>query len=145
MTLDDVRELKSRWLTMLSQPLAVASPTSVVAAGTTIARAFRSFRERRPAAERALRAVALGVVSGRRRQVRLAIRLHRRTPDVLAVVEQLRIEARNEVDVQYIGRLTKMAKKGGSSAIRPEFYQQRRRPLRIGSSVSDISPSFLTI
>lgn len=60
------------------------------------------------------------------------------------MIEQIRQEARGEVDVQYIGKIVSLAKKrsNGGNAARPAFYQARRRPLRIGSSISDVADDF---
>lgn len=53
------------------------------------------------------------------------------------MVQTIREEARGEVDVQFIGSVVKFA-----GVTQPAYYQQRRRPLRIGSSISDVHSAF---
>ncbi|MFW6028341.1 MAG: hypothetical protein ACOC9Q_02320 [bacterium] len=100
------------------------------------ATAFGAFAARRAAARRTMEGIALGVTRHRKGDYRLAVRLQRIGPLVSAMTEEIRAKARNEVDVREIGMLVKYA--GPTS---PGFYRQRRRPVRIGSSIGDVPPS----
>lgn len=72
------------------------------------------------------RTIALGVSRKARNDYRLAVRLQRQALLHAPQLEAIRKRAKGEVDIQYIGRLTK----------RPvPVDQRRRRPLRIGLSV----------
>jgi hypothetical protein len=71
--------------------------------------------------------IALGVASGRtRRDFKLAIRVQRRALQDPAFLDQITDAARNEVDLQYVGRITKR---------QTPWHQDRQRPLLIGCSV----------
>lgn len=86
--------------------------------------------------------IALGVApTNRRGDYALAVRPQRSGPLMSALIDEIRREAHNEIDVQYIGSIVKLAKKGArlSEVTRPEYYRSVRRPLRIGSSISDAS------
>ena len=90
-------------------------------------------------------AIALGTIPRSKTNSKLAIRLQRRSADVRAVVDQICLLAKNEVDVRYVGRISVQAKKGtASDPTKFAFYRKRRRPLRIGSSVSDVSLDFVS-
>jgi hypothetical protein len=72
------------------------------------------------------RTIALGVSRRARNDYRLAVRLQRRALVEAPQVEAIRKRAKGEVDIRYIGRLTKRA---------VPMNQRRRRPLRIGLSI----------
>ena len=126
MNLSNARSLKS-------QLLAMRSPFSASFATAT---AFSTVAARRSAVRRTMAgAVALGVApSARRNDYRLAVRLQRTGREVDALVEDIRGEARGEVDVREIGTITKLAKG-------PAYFRGRRRPLVIGASIGDRPPA----
>jgi hypothetical protein len=72
------------------------------------------------------RTIALGVSKRARNDYRLAVRLQRRALADAPQVEAIRKRAKGEVDIRYIGRLTKRA---------ASTDQRRRRPLRMGLSI----------
>jgi hypothetical protein len=74
--------------------------------------------------------LALGIVPGRGEAYRLAVRLQRRALEGSDTIETIRRQARGEIDVRYIGRVIKRA---GADLV--PWYQERSRPLRIGSSI----------
>lgn len=80
--------------------------------------------------------VALGV-SPAKRGYRLAIRQQQSGPLINALTEEIVQRAKGEADVRFIGRVTKFA-----SVTSPAYYQAARRPLRIGSSISDVQTGF---
>lgn len=71
--------------------------------------------------------LALGVAPSGRQQYRLAVRVQRRDAQNSPLLEQIQQQARDEVDIRYVGRIAKRAK---------PWYRQRQRPLRIGCSVA---------
>jgi hypothetical protein len=128
MRLDSVRELKAE---LLSLPTTL---TESVAAAPS----FTAFSATRATAGRTMSGIALGVAPVQK-QYLLAVRLQKSSPLVTAMTEQIRQRARGEVDVQFVGNIVKFADQSKAS-----FYRKRRRPLRIGSSISDISPDFFS-
>jgi len=72
------------------------------------------------------RSLALGVAPRSKQDFRLAIRVQHRAMENSPEVELIRKQAKGEVDLRYIGRVTKLAK---------PWHQARNRPLRIGGSV----------
>ena len=72
------------------------------------------------------RTVALGVARHGRRDYRLAIRIQRRSAAATPHLGAIQRRARGEVDIRYIGHLSKLART-------PE--QTRQRPLRPGLSI----------
>ena len=125
MKLSSVRSLKTE---LLSVPRAVA-------ASLAEATPFAAFSARREAAQRTMDGIALGVAMADKKQYRLAVRLQRTGPLITAMTEEIRKQAKGEVDVKEIGTIVKF--QGPTTAA---FYQQRRRPLRIGSSIGDVPP-----
>ncbi len=143
MRLEDVRELKLRLLESLRETGTPIGARSVVASSVKMAHSFAALRERPQAASHALSSIALGAVSKSKTRSKLAIRVQRKSPHVLAVVEQICLWAKNEVDVRYVGRISSQAKIGAAVDVtKPAFYRKRRRPLHIGSSISDVSAGF---
>jgi hypothetical protein len=128
MKLSSVRALKQE---LLSVPADLV--TNVAAA-----RAFRVFAASRETAVRSMDGLVLGV-SGAKDEYRLAVRLQQRSPLINEMTEEIRQRARGEVDVKFIGSIVKRA-----GVAQPKYYQQRRRPLRIGSSISDIQTRFIS-
>jgi S1-C subfamily serine protease len=128
MRLASVLELKEK---LLSSP-------RVLMERVATAMSFRAFVGAREAAATTMAGIALGVAPAKK-GYSLAVRLQESGPLVSAMTENIRHEARDEVDVQYVGNIVKFAKH--PAAPRP-WYQQRRRPLRIGSSVSDVHTEF---
>jgi hypothetical protein len=110
------------------------------------ARSFTAFAEPRDTADRAIQRIALGIAPQKKNDFRLAVRPQRSGPLISAMIEQIKEEARGEVDVQYIGNIVKFAKRAAASSnqTRPAFYRARRRPLRIGSSISDVQTGFIS-
>jgi hypothetical protein len=131
MRLDSVRELKSE---LLSVPRAVVE---AVRSSTVLA----AFSARSGAADRTMEDIALGVTSPDNKQFRLAVRLQREGPLIRLLTERIRDKAKGEVDVQYVGSIVKYA---GPSETSATFYQRKRRPLRIGSSISDVQTGFIS-
>jgi hypothetical protein len=135
MKLSSVRALKEQLLSV---------PTELVE-HVTLARPFRAFSSRRETADRAMNRIALGVAPRKKNDFRLAVRPQRSGPLISAMIEQIQQEAHGEVDVQYIGNIVKFARGvRRTNATQPGFYRARRRPLRIGSSISDVHEEFIS-
>lgn len=135
MRLESVRDLKAELFETSSLAGAMAEAASL---GNVPGGSVAAARRRRDA--EAFRSLALGVARRERQQYHLAVRQQRRGAAVDAIVESIRRQARGEVDVRYVGPIVKLAP-GPSSAA---FYRARRRPLRIGASISDVSAEFIT-
>src|SRR5687768_4368203 len=128
MNLSSVRALKE-------ELLAVPEP---LVEGVATAKSFSAFATPRAKAERAMKGIALGVVpEGKKSQFKLAVRLQRSGPLITAMTQEIEQRAKGEVDVQYIGNLVKFA-----GVTQAAYYRARRRPLRIGSSISDVHADF---
>jgi hypothetical protein len=113
--LDSVRELKQALTRTVLASLTtqkVMVRTLAIAAGSTDA---------------VHRTLALGVAPKGTNDFQLAVRLQRPELQNSPMVDQIRRQARGEVDVRYIGQLSKQA------AI--PLHQKRNRPLRIGGSI----------
>jgi hypothetical protein len=74
-----------------------------------------------------LRTLALGIAQTGSGQFRLAVRYQRRELADSRELDLIRKKAKDEVDVRYIGRLTKLSE--------PPWPQRRHRPLRLGTSI----------
>ncbi|MEQ8785728.1 MAG: hypothetical protein RIC55_05495 [Pirellulaceae bacterium] len=129
MKLESVRALKAE---LLSVPKAIVE---AVASSTFLT----AFSARHGAANRIMDDIALGVTAPDKKQFRLAVRLQRQGPLISMMTEQIRARAKGEIDVQYVGSIVKYAGPGETTAA---FYRQKRRPLRIGSSISDVQTGF---
>jgi hypothetical protein len=71
--------------------------------------------------------LALGVAPGRsRNDVKLAVRLQRRSLQSSKLIETIRERSRNEVDIRFVGRIDRQ---------RLPWYRSRVRPLIAGASV----------
>jgi hypothetical protein len=135
MRLDSVRSLQAELLDELERAavvLTLAPRAARVGAGRARVGAGRGRVVIAYAATRTsdvdpqARTLALGVSKRARNDYRLAVRLQRRALAGAPQVEAIRKRARGEVDIRYIGRLTKRA---------VPIDQRRRRPLRIGLSI----------
>jgi hypothetical protein len=80
------------------------------------------------------RTIALGVISKGRNDFELAVRLQRPELRNSEALDAIRKHAKGEVDVRYIGRVTKLAAKAPS-----HWYRKRQRPLRLGTSIGHFS------
>lgn len=116
MELSSVRELKAELAASVLAPLRsnVAVRSSAGAPVGPITRAFEP------------ETLALGVAPRRGGQFALAVRIQQRAFERGPELDQIWQAARGEVDVRYIGRVTK------SSAL---WHRERNRPLRVGGSV----------
>lgn len=122
MRLDSARALKQSLPQLLARQFARRgrrlAPASVSAArAASLASALPSY--------------ALGITARRKGDYRLAVRLQHRKLIGSDLVLAIREEARGEVDVRYIGRVT--AGRAGHRAASP-WYRRRQRPLLVGSS-----------
>ncbi len=107
----------------------------------TAAHSFAATR----AADRSLSgAIALGVVPGKSDGYRLAVRTRLKNAFIENWTEKIRQETRGEVDIRATGRIFKRPQVAARAlkANRAEYYRRRLRPLRIGSSIGDISSTF---
>jgi hypothetical protein len=117
MQLDSARELKASLLESLIGPMATsfvvrsaglrAGPTAALAAAPPT--------------------LALGVTRKRNNDFDLAVRVQKRGLEHSPQVDTIKKKAKGEVDVRYIGQVTKRAA--------PPWHQKRTRPLRIGASI----------
>jgi hypothetical protein len=71
--------------------------------------------------------IALGIGRKAKDEFVLAVRLQRRAMEDSPQLEAIRKQAKGEVDVRYIGRVSKLAAK--------PWHQRKNRPLRVGGSV----------
>lgn len=116
MLLDHARALKA---TLLNRLVAeVASPAMVRTLGIR-SQAVSSESE-------ALRSIAIGIANSGQQHL-LAIRVQRRMLLDHPIIDRIRKEAKGEVDVRYVGRISKLET--------PASLQKRRRPLVIGCSI----------
>jgi hypothetical protein len=116
MQLDSVRELKANLLSEIVMPLSGESTRSLLALPAA------------PMGSGPLPTLALGIAGRAPKDYALAVRIQQRPLERSRALELIRHQARNEVDVRYVGRIEKAAK------IR--WHSQRHRPLVIGSSVA---------
>jgi hypothetical protein len=120
MRLESARALKAEALERVIQPLREASPRTRGLAYS--AGPVRVLRE-------TPRLLAVGIApTAKGEGYRLAVRLQRRGLAESEEVERLRKMAKDEIDVRYIGRVSKRA-------TGTPWHLERNRPLRIGGSV----------
>lgn len=120
MQLDSARALKAEALERVIQPLRDASPR---ARGLAYSAGPVHVLRETP------RLLAVGIAPVQSGEgYRLAVRLQRRGLAESEEVERLRKMARNEIDVRFVGRVSKRA-------TGTPWHLERIRPLRIGSSV----------
>ena len=120
MNLDNLKELKA---SLLTAPQTMAEPLAA-------AQGLQSFSQHAALAQRAMAAIALGatrVGNG----YHLAIRQQQQSAIVEELTKTIKQRAHNEVDVRFVGQLAKQQT--------AQFYRKRRRPLQIGSSISDFA------
>lgn len=131
MKLASVRGLKQELFASPAKLFERIAPATAGAFGT------RTVSARRALGERTMSGIALGA-SRVGKQYRLAVRQQESGPLVRAMTEEIRRRAKGEVDVKYVGKLVKFV-----SQTKAAFYRARRRPLRIGSSISDVHAEFV--
>ncbi len=115
MNLDSVRELKQALTLRVLVETAVTARAALGHAAGPVARLAE------PA-----RTLALGVARKGRKSFQLAVRVQQRAFAASREVELITRQAKGEVDVRYVGRIHKRT---------VAWYQQRQRPLLIGTSV----------
>lgn len=128
MNLDSVRELKAA---LLAAPHEMVAPMAA-------ASAVRTFSHRAEVVRRNMGQIALGAAPAKK-GYRLAIRQQQSGPLVEALTEELTRRAKGEVDIKYIGRIAKQV-----YVTKASYYRKRRRPLKIGSSISDVQATFIS-
>src|SRR5947207_824962 len=116
MNLTSARELKLS----LSQTL-LANVANTIRSRSAFGVASRALSDMSPVP----RTLAVGIAP-RGRELRLAIRVQHRAMENSPEIELMRKRAKGEVDVRYVGRVLKSAKR---------WHQKRNRPLRIGGSI----------
>ncbi|HEX3150718.1 MAG TPA: hypothetical protein VHR66_21750 [Gemmataceae bacterium] len=119
MNLESARELKQLLADTVLSPI-TGAPLKTV-------RSFALAAGPMPESASNIRSLALGIVRRSANNFRLAVRAQRRELVDGKEVELIRKKAKDEVDVRYIGRVTKRA------AV--PWTQQRHRPLQLGISV----------
>lgn len=119
MLLDSVRALKTQLLS------SIATETLSEAVVRTFAVRAQSISNK----SNALSSMALGIVPDKK-QHKLAVRVQRRTLLDHPWLDKIRKQANGEVDVRYIGRVSKLES--------PTTLQKRRRPLVIGCSIGHV-------
>lgn len=133
MKIDSVRELKQDLLNSFLRGM--DSPITAMAMNVLSSRNSARVGPVEGPRE-AVRSVALGVSpKGKRGDFKLAIRVQRRELVDSPHVEAMRRQARNEVDVQFVGRLEKLSPRAVVAAAAVPWTQERWRPLWIGCSV----------
>lgn len=122
MKLDSVRELKS---TLFETLLADVGPKTGIHPHASPRGSSRAASVGHPPAISA--DLALGISARSKGDYRLAIRVQRRTLQSQAKVEAIQKRSRSEMDLRYIGAVTKC----GANP----WHQRRNRPLLLGGSV----------
>ena len=135
MNIDSVRELKSR----LALPIVAPRAAPGVVSAEVVAREIGGAGRRAGGAasinfaaqslrsiEHVQRTVALGIARKRGADYRLAVRLQRRALEDSDYLARVHKAAKGEVDVRYVGRISKRA---------IPWYQKRCRPIRPGCSI----------
>lgn len=119
MNLDSVRGLKETLASQLLPKIETTVTARVLPFGLSAGPMRRT--------QEPPRTLALGVAPHGKGNFRLAVRVQKRAFEAGREVERITKQAKGEVDLRYVGRITKRA------AI--PWYQLRQRPLLIGSSV----------
>lgn len=120
MNLDNARSLKASLLSQTVRKL--ETPTAVRAMGVRA--------QSNAAASDPLRTMAMGIARTGTQHL-LAVRVQRRALLGHPALDAIRSKAKGEVDIRYVGRLTKLES--------PTTLQKRRRPLVIGCSIGHFS------
>jgi hypothetical protein len=131
MQLDSARELKLALTQSLLTPLSSAAMPKAMA-----------FAAGPVAANPVHRSIALGIAKKGPNSFKLAVRLQRPELENSPAVDLIRKQAKNEVDVRFVGRITKHAPRAARinvaalkvSASAVAWHQKRNRPLRVGGS-----------
>lgn len=128
MKLQSARELKAA----LREALLEGMAETLRRQGVLVTAASRTVGAPAPLA----RTLALGIARGRGSDYRLAVRIQRRGLEASAPLDAIRARARGEVDVRYVGRIARQARrKARAAAPETPWQQDRNRPLLIGSSI----------
>lgn len=127
MQIESVRALKSQ----LSAGLVAsqASPATVMAASFGPGRKGGSINlaaQSMSAVEPVQRSMAFGIAKAGKNDFKLAVRVQRRALHTEDSLARVRKAARGEVDIRYVGRITKRT---------VPWYQKRARPIRPGCSI----------
>lgn len=80
------------------------------------------------------RTMALGIAPNAPGDYRLAVRVQRPELTSSPVVDAIRSQARGEVEIRYVGRVVKRARRADGVGAVP-WYQRKCRPLRLGCSI----------
>jgi hypothetical protein len=125
MQIDSVRELKAKLSDRMLAPLTPAVVASA-AVGTRLRPALHVAAQSLSAVEPVQRTIALGITKKGKSEFKLAVRVQRRALQTEEYLASVRKEARGEVDVRYVGRISKRA---------VPWYRKRNRPIRPGCSI----------
>jgi hypothetical protein len=115
MNIESARGVKAELLRRFVAPLA-----RVPAGGAELGIAARALTRLEPRP----RTLAIGLAR-RGKDVKVAVRVQNRSLAVSETIEEIRRQARGEVDVRYVGRIVKRA----------PWHRERQRPLLIGASI----------
>jgi hypothetical protein len=133
MQIDSVRELKLQFTVPLGPAVAadrISAETLGARGGGGVAyRMINVAAQPLSAVEPVQAYVALGVTNKGKNDYKLAVRVQRRAVQHGAYLARLHKAARGEVDVRYVGRISKRA---------VPWYQKRNRPIRPGCSIGHI-------
>lgn len=127
MQIESVRELKSQFTVPLSPVVFINRP--IVAEATEGGGGFRDVNvsaQSLSSVEPVQRTVALGVSQKGKKDYKLAVRVQRQLSHEDEYLSRLHKAARGEVDVRYVGRITKRT---------VPWYRTRSRPIRPGCSI----------
>ncbi len=125
MQLESARSLKAMFAAKLSTQFGPAVPTTAAVAAKIGAVSMAAQPIARVAPVQ--RSIALGVAKKGRKEFAVAVRVQRREMLHHPVIEQIRKAAKREVDVRYVGRISK--------SVVP-WYRRRNRPIAPGCSVA---------
>lgn len=117
MQLDSARELKAQLLKLQVKPLARAAAVSALALS---ARALNDIDKNQPT-------IVMGIAQKGKRSYQLAVRIQSRALENSGQIETIRKQAKQEVDVRYVGSIVKRD---------AEWNRKRHRPLEIGISIA---------
>ena len=116
MDIDNARELKASIISNINRQITKSAAIRAMGIQTQASNPQKG----------ALRAFAIGITR-KGKQHQIAIRIQRRTLEVSSLLEKIKNQAKNEVEVRYVGRILKMET--------PATLQKTRRPLVIGCSI----------
>jgi hypothetical protein len=127
MNIESARNLKAQLLSELIKPTATSAAAALFV-GTATPTMFMNLAHgtgRMAYLRTRIPTMAVGIAPRKRSGFQIAVRCQQRELMTGPEVERIRTKAKNEVDVQFIGRLSKRAK---------PWEQKRIRPLHIGTS-----------